>query len=259
MRREKPEAGGASDHRWMQEASGFFSNLCDSAPKRYRLGSIVRIPLLVPHIASQNSLRGTMNPSSKQVLSSTEARKCDAIALLMADHKKVKNLFKQFKKLRGKSASVQEKAALAQNICKQLKVHAQLEREIFYPAVRQTIHDDDLMNEAEVELAYASKLIAQIESMPLRDDQYDAKVIALGEHMEYHVREVEGEIFPKIKRAGIDTATLGAQMLERKWILMEAMSLSDSRNEDTIDDPLRGALHSVVRKSQPKIFLDARK
>lgn len=139
----------------------------------------------------------------------------DAIAMLTADHKKVKGLFEQFKKMKD-DGSDDEKAAIVQQICTELTIHAELEEEIFYPAVRGQIDDEDLMDEAEVEHAGAKDLIAQLESMEPGDDLYDAKVTVLGEQIDHHVKEEEGEMFPKVKKAKVDTSALGAEMASRK-------------------------------------------
>jgi hemerythrin-like domain-containing protein len=97
----------------------------------------------------------------------------------------------------------------------------QLEEEIFYPAVRAAINDDDLMNEAIVEHAEAKDLIAQIQSMAASDSMYDAKVTVLSENMVHHIEEEENEMFPKAKKLDIDLEALGLEMAERKEALME--------------------------------------
>jgi hemerythrin superfamily protein len=142
------------------------------------------------------------------------SRTPDAIALLKADHKKVKGLFRQFKKV--KKSGEGDKAALVAEICAELRTHAQIEEEIFYPAVRAQIDDADLMDEALVEHAGAKDLIAQLESMSPGDDLYDAKVTVLGEEIDHHVKEEEGSMFPKAKRAKVDTKMLGEELAERK-------------------------------------------
>lgn len=142
----------------------------------------------------------------------------DAIALLTADHKKVKDLFEQFDKLSDRSKVNKKK--IADQICLELTVHAQVEEEIFYPAVRDPIKDDDLMDEAVVEHASARELIAQIGEMDPGDDLYDAKVKVLSEQIEHHVGEEEGEMFPKVRKTRVDLVGLGAQMSARKEELM---------------------------------------
>jgi len=96
-----------------------------------------------------------------------------------------------------------------------LTIHATCEEEIFYPAVREAIDDMDLMDEADVEHASAKDLIAQLEAAGPQDDHYDAKVTVLGEMIDHHVKEEEGEMFPKASKA-IDTEAVGAELAARK-------------------------------------------
>jgi len=140
----------------------------------------------------------------------------DEIAVLKADHAAVKKMFSEFEKLKQDEADENEKGALATKICEAVSVHAQAEEEIFYPAVRAAIDDDDLMDEADVEHAGAKDLIAQLEDMKPGDDHFDAKVTVLGENIDHHVKEEEGEMFPKARKAKIDLRELGAQLLQRK-------------------------------------------
>ena len=146
--------------------------------------------------------------------------KKDAIKLLTDDHNKVKKMFKEFEEL-SKKSDAKGKEELVTQICKELTVHAQLEEEIFYPAVRAAINDDDLMNEAMVEHAEAKGLIAQIQSMAASDSMYDAKVTVLSENIVHHVEEEENEMFPKAQKSDMDLEKLGLEMAERKKELME--------------------------------------
>jgi hemerythrin superfamily protein len=155
----------------------------------------------------------------------------DAIDMLLADHKKVKKLFSEFNKLKEDGAD-EDKSAIVEQICNELKIHAELEEEIFYPAVRKSIDDADLMDEALVEHAGAKELIAQLEEAKPNDDLYDAKVTVLGEQIAHHVKEEEGEMFPQAKKAKVDTAALGATMLKRKAALMEEMGINTEEEED---------------------------
>ena len=181
-----------------------------------------------------------MSTDTKRGGSGTQAQ--DAVAMLMADHKKVKKLFSDFNKLR-EEGSDKDKSAIVYQICNELKIHTELEEEIFYPAVRKAIDDSDLMDEALVEHAGAKDLIAQLEDASPDDDLYDAKVSVLGEQIDHHVKEEEGEMFPKAKKAKVDTDALGATMLNRKIALMDKMGMSAESNDSADEDakPTRAA------------------
>jgi hemerythrin-like domain-containing protein len=99
-------------------------------------------------------------------------------------------------------------------------VHAEIEEDIFYPAMREALDDELLLDQAEVEHAAARELIEQIESMDPGAALYDAKVLVLGEYIDHHVQEEENEIFPQAEKSGIDLDTLGAELGERKRELM---------------------------------------
>jgi hemerythrin superfamily protein len=137
----------------------------------------------------------------------------DAIALLKADHKEVKAMVEQFKKSRSESTQ----AKLAQQICAALKAHSQIEEEIFYPAAREALKKGgELIDEAEVEHTSVKELIAKIEGGSAGDDLWEAEVKVLGEYVNHHVKEEEGEIFPKVRKTRLDLRALGEQLAERK-------------------------------------------
>ena len=161
---------------------------------------------------------------------SAGAGKDDAISLLMEDHKAVKKLFKEFESLKEEEDS-EQKAEVVQQICTQLTIHAQVEEEIFYPAVREAIEDEDMMDEADVEHAGAKELIAQLEDMEPDDDHYDSKVTVLSEYIDHHVKEEEGQMFPQVKKAKLDIQALGAAILQRKEELMADMDIMPEPHE----------------------------
>jgi hemerythrin superfamily protein len=151
----------------------------------------------------------------------------DAIALLTADHKAVKALFKQYEALAEQDDADDQKATLVARICDEIAIHAQVEEEIFYPAVREAIDDDALMDEADVEHASAKDLIAQLETMSPDDDHYDAKVTVLGEQIDHHVEEEQNEMFAKARKADVDVQALGARIATRKAELKAELGLDD--------------------------------
>ncbi len=178
----------------------------------------------------------TMTTKSKKEAASAQPQ--DAVALLTADHRKVKKLFSEFAKLK-EEGSDEDKAALVEQICNELKIHTEIEEEIFYPAVRKAIDDSDLMDEALVEHAGAKELIAELEEASPSDDLYDAKVTVLGEQIDHHVKEEEGDMFPKAKKAKVDTEALGATMAKRKMALMATIDASG--DDDAAAKPARAA------------------
>ena len=155
--------------------------------------------------------------TARKTASKKSARPADAIALLKADHQKVSGLFEQYEKTR----SEDRKGKLADQICQELTVHAQIEEEIFYPAAREVLRDQDLLDEATVEHQGAKDLIAQIEAGSPGDDLFDAKVTVLGEYVKHHVKEEQNELFPKVRKTKLDLKMLGEQLQARKTELME--------------------------------------
>jgi len=158
----------------------------------------------------------------------------DAISILTEDHKNVKKMFMDFQKLMKSDDKEEEKGALVEKICEELTIHTQIEEEIFYPAVRAAIDDDDLMDEAEVEHDGAKELIAQLEKMEPGEDHYDAKVTVLGENIDHHVKEEQDEMFPKAKKAKLDLAGMGAKMLKRKQELKASGSASAAKKNASV-------------------------
>jgi hemerythrin superfamily protein len=150
----------------------------------------------------------------------------DACDLLDADHKAVKKMFKEYEELassRARNAS-QKKKELAEHICQELTVHAQIEEEIFYPALREVFKDADLLDEAKVEHQSAKDLIAQIQGGGEPDEMFDAKVKVLGEYVDHHIKEEKGEIFPKARAARkLDLVGMREQLETRKEELMSEM------------------------------------
>lgn len=145
----------------------------------------------------------------------------DAIALLTMQHREVDALFTEFENLTDR-AKVSKKR-IADKICAHLTVHATIEEEIFYPAVRGASRTvEDMVDEAVVEHASVKDLVAQIEAMDPGDDLYDAKVTVLTEMVRHHVEEEEQDMFPKVRKLDLDLEALGQQMAARSDELMAA-------------------------------------
>jgi hemerythrin-like domain-containing protein len=148
----------------------------------------------------------------------------DALALLRADHDKVRSLFREFESLRGIDDEDERKSELVDEICYELTLHTMVEEEIFYPVLRSAINDDDMMDEADVEHAGARELISQLEVMYPGDDHFDATVVVLGEEVGHHIEKEEGEMFEAARNAGIDLERLAEQLAARREELEEDLS-----------------------------------
>ena len=148
------------------------------------------------------------------------AKKPDAVALLRADHQRVSALFAEYEGTR----SAAKKKNIVSQICIELTVHAQVEEEIFYPAVKQALKDKLLVPEATVEHATLKALIAQVEGQTPDGEMFDAKIKVLSEYVKHHVKEEQGEMFPKAKTSRLDLAALGQQIAERKAALLAAQA-----------------------------------
>ena len=144
----------------------------------------------------------------------TSAARTDAISLLKADHREVEQMFESFEKARGDD----RKKSLASRICNALRVHAQIEEEIFYPAFFEATREEDLHHEAVIEHDGAKKLIAEIESSGPGDDYFDARVKVLSEMIKHHVNEEEQRdgLFAKSRNSNMDLVDLGEQLAARK-------------------------------------------
>lgn len=141
----------------------------------------------------------------------------DACDLLDEDHKAVKKMFKEYKALIEAGGNTkQKKRLLAEKICNELTVHAQIEEEIFYPPLRKAIKDKLMMDEAEVEHKSAKDLIAQIQEMEPGDALFDARVVVLGEYIDHHVKEERNDMFPKARESKVDLVAMRDKLQKRK-------------------------------------------
>jgi len=144
----------------------------------------------------------------------------NAITLLRADHQKVTDLFENFEK----SRATAKKKVIAQEICKELTVHATIEEEIFYPAAKAALDDTEMVPEALVEHDGVKKLIAEIEGSA-EGEMFEARVKVLSELIKHHVKEEQTELFPAVKKTSLDLTALGAQLLARKTELLEELTI----------------------------------
>ena len=133
------------------------------------------------------------------------------LTMLKDDHKKVKGLFGEYK-----GANPRKQQEIADTVIHELEVHAALEEALIYPAIREQIDEEDLMNEATEEHHLVHVLIAELKKLDRTEETFKAKFTVLGELVKHHVKEEEGEMFPKAQKAEIDWETLSAEVEERK-------------------------------------------
>lgn len=149
----------------------------------------------------------TTNRKSKTKAKRRTSREPAALVLLKKQHQEVDKLFKRFEK-----AKDGDKAEIVQTACRKLTIHAQIEEEIFYPALREAGVENDLLDEAEVEHVGVKRLVGELETMEPGEELYDAKVTVLMEYVKHHVKEEETEMFPDAKKSDVDLDALGEQM-----------------------------------------------
>ena len=170
--------------------------------------------------ADRNAERKSTRTRSTSREKENNAAAQNAFDVLEHDHREVEKWLDEYDEL---ERDDERKADLAEKICMALKVHTQIEEEIFYPAAREATKDDDLLNEAIVEHATVKNLIAEIEDMEIGEELYDAKIRVLGEMVKRHIREEEEELFPELQSAKVDLDAVGMELAERKQQLMEKM------------------------------------
>jgi hemerythrin superfamily protein len=173
-----------------------------------------------------------------------------AVELLEADHRKVEGLFEDYDQ--AKESEDEGRKDIAERICGELTVHAQVEEEIFYPWLRENLAEDEmeLVAEAEVEHATAKDLIAQLEGADAVDEAYDAKVKVLSEYIKHHVKEEENEIFPKVSEHKEELDELGQEMASRKAELMEELGISEEDEEPMPSEAMGKKAKGASRTAQ---------
>lgn len=149
----------------------------------------------------------------------------DACEMLDADHIAVKHLFVEYARLAMAQPQdcAKARAKLARQICNELTVHAQIEEEVFYPALRDAVPDaGELLDEAEHEHAEAKQLIASIEALGSAGEEMDDLVAKLAGAVDHHVKEERDQLFPRAKASGLDLVGLAGEMQERQQALQAA-------------------------------------
>ena len=148
--------------------------------------------------------------------------------MLREDHKKVKGLFEEFEQ----ADDAKAKHRIVETALMELEVHAKLEEELIYPAIRTEIDDDELMDEALEEHHVVHGLIGELKKMKPSDDRYDAKFTVLAENVKHHIKEEESDMFPKAEDCEIDWEALCSQVVKRKEQLIAKTSAPSKHRPD---------------------------
>jgi hemerythrin superfamily protein len=165
----------------------------------------------------------------------------DAIDMLMEDHKRVQKLLKAFEKVeRDEGAAVRD---VVESACIELQIHSMLEEEIFYPAVRSQVAEEDadsqdLLNVAEVEHEAVDELIAKLQELEPDDPMYCAHFTVIGEYVKHHIKEEEKELFPQVKKLkALDLQRLAEDMRLRREEVFAQIEEGEIETEKDVESP----------------------
>jgi hemerythrin-like domain-containing protein len=141
----------------------------------------------------------------------------DAFALLARDHRAMKEWFSAFDQ--GRSAA--KKRSIAEEALVALRVHAAIEEEIFYPALRAVLKSAELLEKAQEEHRLAKTLVEELGTGSA--DNYAAKFSVLAGIVRQHIKEEERALFPRARKRKLDFEALGERMFARQQELMADM------------------------------------
>jgi hemerythrin-like domain-containing protein len=159
----------------------------------------------------------------------------DVLDTLIEDHHKILRLFDEFRNIKDRTDD-ETKRTLAEIVCTELVIHAQIEEEFLYPALREAFDDPSVVEEAIVEHGVAMQLISALESMHPGDDLYDAKFTVLGEYVKHHIEEEQNKIFPELRKTRVDLFELGSDLLQRRMDLRSEFGIPDEGYEEDVED-----------------------
>lgn len=155
-----------------------------------------------------------------------ETASADLVRVLTEDHDKILHLFSEFERLRGRIDGA-TKQTLVEIACIELVIHAQVEEEYLYPALRSEAGGQDALDEAQVEHMVGRQLIGELESMVPEDELYDAHFKVLGAYVRHHFDEEREKIFPLLRDSRPDAAALADSLVRRRDELRSEFGLPD--------------------------------
>ena len=150
----------------------------------------------------------------------------DAFKLLKQDHEKVSGIFEKLEPTTERAVKTREE--LFTQLKQELDVHAQIEEQIFYPAIKDADETHEITLEAYEEHAVVKQLLAELDAESKETEEWGAKLTVLKENVEHHVEEEEGEMFSKAKKvlSSEQLEELGTRMEEAKQQLKSRAAAS---------------------------------
>ena len=140
-----------------------------------------------------------------------------ATRMIRMDHSHVLMLFRKFRP----DTPTERKRALVDNVCLALEVHAQLEEEIFYPALRSVANAEGVLDKSVPEHDEMRRLIARLRAMEPVGTDYDQTFMELIRDVLHHVADEETVLLPQAERLMPERLQeLGAQMTRRRLQLL---------------------------------------
>jgi hemerythrin superfamily protein len=165
------------------------------------------------------------DPPTDDATTSTELAP-DALSLLTRDHRLVEELFTELER-----STPQQLDPLARRICKLLRVHTQIEEELFYPAAGRALPNESFIERAEHEHAEARETIARVESLAAAHPDFNGAIALLAQQISEHVQEEEGQLFPQLRKGSLNLIALGLALAERRDTLLDVLGLHDDDEE----------------------------
>lgn len=155
----------------------------------------------------------------------------DALELLDEDHRRIEDLLARYGELAALNAPASQRKALAEHVCLQLTIHLRLEQELFDPALRDALPDDEVVEEAEADHDRLRDLVARILAMRAENPLHDARMALLAQYVTRHVQRERGPLFARARACGMDLAALGRALAVRQD---ELRAVAEALREDAL-------------------------
>jgi hypothetical protein len=148
------------------------------------------------------------------------------IEMLREDHQAVQGLFSQFEE-----ADKRSQQKIAEEALTMLDIHADLEEDLIYPAIREGVGDDEMIDEAEEEHHVARLLIKELRKMKPKDERFAAKFKVLAEIVRHHIEEEENHTLPEAEKADIEWNEIGQEAMKMREKLMRKYGAGQQRKK----------------------------